>query len=114
MLACHKQALVWQSDSGKTLFLTKGETAVIRLAENPTTGYGWIFTSEPENQKVFKVIHAKYIESANGLLGVGGIKEYKIKIKKRGKVIVNGYYVRSWENWPKETATQVHYTIEVK
>lgn len=112
--ACSKSLELKQSDNGRTITLNKGQTAVIKLSENPTTGYGWEFEIEPKKQKVITVISSKFIPATSDLIGVGGIKEYKFKAKNKGQITISGYYVRPWEELNKETALQVHYEINVE
>lgn len=114
LVACNKELELKQSDSGLTIELDKGQKAVIRLSENPTTGYGWIFEIEPKKQKTISVISSKFIAGTSELIGSGGTREYKFKAHKAGKTFIHGYYVRPWEKLDKETALQVHYEVEVK
>jgi len=105
---------ITQNDNGKVIDVKRGEIVTIKLAENPTTGYNWQFETEPENQNVISVISSKYIEPVTSLIGAGGTKEYKFEIKNAGQISINGYYVRPWEELDKNTATQVHYTINAQ
>lgn len=114
LVACGKSMEIKQSDSGRVIALDKGQKAVIRLSENPTTGYGWEFEIEPKKQKAITVISSKFIARASDLIGAGGVREYKFKAKKTGKVTIHGYYVRPWEQLDKESALQVHYEIDVE
>ncbi|MBO6281325.1 MAG: protease inhibitor I42 family protein [Alphaproteobacteria bacterium] len=103
---------ITQNDSGKQIEVTKGDIVTIKLAENPTTGYSWQFEVTPENN--IEVISAKYIAPRTTLIGAGGTKEYKFEVKNTGRTTINGYYVRPWEELDKNTATQVHYTINAQ
>lgn len=114
LVACGKSLELKQSDSGQTVMLDKGQKAVIRLPENPTTGYGWEFEVEPKKQKTIMVISSKFIAGNSDLIGAGGVREYKFKAQKAGKIVIHGYYVRPWEQLNKETASQVYYEIEVE
>lgn len=103
-----------KSDSGRTISMSKGDIATIKLAENPTTGYSWIFETEPENQNIISVISSKYIKPSTSLIGAGGIKEYKFQINNPGTIKIRGYYIRPWEEADKNNVTQVYYIIEAK
>ena len=115
LCAC-KQDCVYLSeqDSGRDIPLFVGQSAVITLAENPTTGFAWIFEIKPEGQSVLGQIREKYVHQNTNLIGSGGIKEYSFKAQNAGKAEVYGYYVRSWEDWDKNKEQSVHYTIIVK
>ena len=114
VIACGKSLELKQSDSGRTITLNKGQTAVIKLSENPTTGYNWEFEIEPKKQKVITVISSKFVPATSDLIGAGGVKEYKFKAKNKGQITLSGYYARPWEELNKETALQVHYEISVE
>lgn len=103
-----------EQDSGSDVILNIGQRAVITLAENPTTGYAWVFEIEPKNQKTIEIIREKYIYQKNNLIGAGGIKELTFKAENTGKTDIYGYYVRSWEKWDKNKVQSVHYTIIAK
>ena len=86
---------------GKIIDARLGDIVTIKLAENPTTGYGWQFEIMPEEQNVIDVISSKYIAPRTTLIGTGGTKEYKFEIKNTGQITINGYYVRPWEETEK-------------
>lgn len=101
-----------ESNNGQTISMSKGDVAVIKLSENPTTGYRWVFETEPEQQNVISVIHSKFIEPSASLIGAGGTKEYKFQINNTGTIKIRGYYIRPWEEVDKNNVTQVYYIIE--
>lgn len=115
LTAC-EQDIVYLSeqDSNRYIALSIGQTAVITLAENPTTGYSWEFKIEPEEQNVVGNIKEKYIHQKTKLIGAGGIKEFSFRIKNSGKVNIDGYYRRPWEKADNKNEQSVHYTIIAK
>ena len=103
-----------EQDSGLNIKLFVGQSAVITLPENPTTGFAWVFEFEPKEQNVIANIREKFVHQKTTMLGSGGIKELSFKAENAGKAEVFGYYVRSWEEWDKKTVQSVHYNIIVK
>jgi inhibitor of cysteine peptidase len=116
LLCACRQDYVYLSeqDSGRDITLNVGQSAIITLAENPTTGYAWIFEIEPKEQNVITNIREKYVHQKTNLIGSGGIKEYSFKAENSGRVDIYGYYVRSWEEWDKNKVQSVRYSIIAK
>jgi len=115
LMAC-KQDIVYLSeqDNNRDIALSVGQTAVITLAENPTTGYRWEFKIVPENQEILGNIKEKYIQQQTKLIGAGGIKEFSFRVRSAGKAEIFGYYRRPWERENKKNEQSVHYTIIAK
>lgn len=105
-----------KADSGQSIELKIGQTAAIQLEENPTTGYGWEFFSEPEKQQIIGDFKAEYRQdrAEKDFVGVGGTKTYSFKALSKGTVTLLGYYYRSWENKDADSVDKVKYEITVK
>ena len=84
------------------------QTAVLKVASNPTTGYEWTYTQDPE---IF-TITSEYAENGNadGAVGVGGTVTYTLIPIKKGTSDVTFTYARSWE---EEADTTLSYTLKV-
>lgn len=86
-----------------TLTLNKGTIFTIRLDENPTTGYSW-------NASVtsgLTVLNSTYVSGASGLMGAGGVREWKIEATTAGAQQFNAVYERPWEKPGNETQYQL-------
>ncbi|MBQ8482384.1 MAG: protease inhibitor I42 family protein [Alphaproteobacteria bacterium] len=115
LTACERDIVyLSEQDSNRDIMLSVGQSAVITLEENPTTGYRWEFKIEPENQVIFSNIKEKYVYQQTKLIGAGGIKEFSFKIRNAGKADIFGYYRRPWEKEDKKNEQSVHYTIIAK
>lgn len=115
LCACHQEAVyLSEQDSGRRITLEIGQTAVITLPENQTTGYSWLFEVTPEEQDIIGNIKEKYIHQKTKLVGSGGVKEFSFKAQNTGKADIYGYYRRPWEELDKKTAQSVHFTIIIK
>jgi inhibitor of cysteine peptidase len=86
-----------------TLTLNKGTVFTIRLDENPTTGYSW-------NASVtsgLTVLNSTYVSGGSGLMGAGGVHEWKIEATGTGAQQFNAVYERPWEKLGNETQYQL-------
>jgi len=101
-----KAATLTGADNGKAITVSAGETFLVKLEGNPTTGYTW------EAQNLDTTILAKVgeteFESGNpGLVGAGGTLILTFKALKPGVTTLTLIYHRSWETDvpPAETFT---------
>lgn len=89
--------------------LKTGETAVVSLPSNPTTGYSWKLMPLPENSCVSAALTGYAADSK--LIGSPGKETWEIKARKKGKAKLSFVYKRSWE---KEILRKKEYKIYVK
>ena len=83
-----------------TVKLQKSDVMIVELTENPSTGYGWEFTSD--NEEVVKIISKKtvYPKVKKGEMqkcGAPGTAVYKLKAQNAGTARITGAYIRPWE-----------------
>lgn len=74
-----------------------GDTFIIRLESNPTTGYTWSLVESPKGivEKVSAVFEPH--EREGRLLGSGGAEVWTLKAIAAGTVTLTFDYVRPWE-----------------
>lgn len=89
-----------------------GEPQTMKLAldSNPTTGYSWTLTQDPE---LFEVSD-EYIENAHeeGMVGVGGQQVFTLTPKESGTTDLTFIYARPWET-EKDPETEIVYSVKV-
>jgi predicted secreted protein len=94
------------ADSGKTVKATVGQTIVVKLKGNPTTGYSWAVTNAggPALAAVGK-IDFKSGAKPGGMVGVGGMFVATFKAVRTGTATIELQYRRPWEKGkaPAET-----------
>ncbi len=94
-----KTITVTQGKSGKSYTLLKGDTLVVKLAENPSTGYAWKTITRPA---CLRAISSKYkpnkITSDTPLVGGGGKRTFTYRAKAKGKGTLKLVYKRSTED----------------
>ncbi|MDD1709166.1 MAG: protease inhibitor I42 family protein [Methanoregulaceae archaeon] len=83
-----------EADSGQTVNESRGDRFNVRLAENPTTGYGWNVTSSPG----LELILDEYIPSyqSGQVVGSGGIHSFSFNAVDSGIQTLHGEYRRDW------------------
>jgi predicted secreted protein len=87
-----------EEDSGKTVRVRAGDRVVIRLAENPSTGYAWKVTRRPDRE-VARVTRSKYeaepTESEGGppVVGSGGTRTVRLRAVGAGRTTARLTYV---------------------
>ncbi|SFK71478.1 protease inhibitor I42 family protein [Methylocapsa palsarum] len=88
--------------SGETLDLTIGGSAIVELAENPSTGYSWSLSAAESSNLRALVISAEGFKSGGGngapLIGAPGVAQFKIEGRKSGAARAMFVYSRPWEH----------------
>ena len=88
----------------------KPQTMTLSLDSNPTTGYSWTVTQDPE---LFTVTE-EFVEGENseGFVGVGGQQVFTLTPDNAGTSAVTFTYSRPWED-PEQEITVIAYTVDV-
>ncbi len=76
--------------------VVNGGELILDLPSNPTTGYTWVITEEPD---IFASDYDTYSDTAgdSGLLGAGGISEFHIIALGDGTGTMVFQYKRPWD-----------------
>ena len=77
--------IVNQKDLARPVHVRVGEPVVLRLEENPTTGYRWRLKNFPEGK--LRVISDKFTVAGDAL-GAGGIREFVFEPLQAGHHVV--------------------------
>ncbi|HWQ48939.1 MAG TPA: protease inhibitor I42 family protein [Methanosarcina sp.] len=108
-----KQQVITEADNGTSIILGNGSTFLLKLKENPTTGYSW----ELNLSQGLNNISGEYYppEQPEGikqpLVGAGGVHLWEIKAVSEGSQQVTGTYKRPWE---KVTGKEEKFTLNVE
>lgn len=86
----------------------EGKSLTIKVRENPTTGYSWIFKTDNAN---FYLVTDKYTPDNEDeeLAGGEGTHEYVFEAEKEGTTTFTWTYSQSWEDNPNDES----FTFEV-
>jgi len=87
-----------KADNGKTVNATVGQTIVVKLKGNVTTGYSWAVTKAggPAVQQVGKIAYTTDA-APKGMVGVGGMFTATFKAVQVGTATIELQYRRPWE-----------------
>ena len=102
------------AQSGTSVELASGQSLLVRLPSNPSTGYRWVYV-EPKDA-VLRVDGPSTFEaaqSAGNIAGAGGTEIWKLAPLKAGQQQLRFEYRRPWEQdgAPAQIAT---YAVTVK
>lgn len=108
---CAKQVTAGDADQGRIVELVPGESLVLTLESNPTTGYSWQLVEvdatvlKPKGEPEFKPS-----SGSEGLAGAGGEEVFRFDAAGSGTTTLSLAYARPWE---KDTPPLKTYTITV-
>jgi inhibitor of cysteine peptidase len=100
-----------QSNNGKSVTISQGETVRMRLDENPSTGFRWVL--EQGNDEILELLTSDYIQGSGAGVGGAGQRVWKFTAKKSGDVRLVMKRWRAWEG-DKSTVERFEVTIRVK
>jgi inhibitor of cysteine peptidase len=83
-------------DAGREMQLKKGQTLVVTLEGNPTTGYSWE-VAEPLDDQVLRLTGEPEFKAESEALGAGGVQILRFETVNAGKTTLKLAYRRSWE-----------------
>jgi inhibitor of cysteine peptidase len=103
------------SESGKQITLSPGDSLVVTLNSNETTGYSWNLSAISHTDVIHKVSD-KYVEptpSTPPVMGQGGQEVWTFNALSKGTSTIEMKYVRPWETGVEPAAT-FNVTVVVK
>jgi inhibitor of cysteine peptidase len=86
---------VTEQDAGKTFHLDIGQTLVVTLEGNPTTGYMW--EMQPTDKAILVGVGDPEVKPESNLMGAGGKISLTFKAESEGQQILKLVYHRPWE-----------------
>ena len=96
--------LITQDDQGRTFEANQGDLIVIRLEENPTTGYEW------EMSPVLELLDSDYSPDPGILMGRGGTRTLRFRAKSSGSEQIQLRLRRPWD--PVDVAIE-HFDVKI-
>jgi inhibitor of cysteine peptidase len=96
-------------DAGREMQLKKGQTLVVTLEGNPTTGYSWE-AAEPLDEQVLRQVGEAEFEQESEALGAGGVQILRFEAVNAGKMTLKLIYHRPWEEGVEPLET---YSLQV-
>jgi inhibitor of cysteine peptidase len=96
-------------DNGREKQLKKGQTLVVTLEGNPTTGYSWE-VAEPLDEQVLRQASEPEFKAESEALGAGGVQVLRFEAVNAGQITLKLVYHRPWE---KDVEPLETYSIQV-
>lgn len=90
-----------RNDNGKTVEAQVGDSVVIELSENPTTGYIWSLDLN-KGASIVSLINSMYTISNNSGIGGGGMRKFILNVQSAGIATIEIKLRQPWE--PESTA----------
>jgi len=116
-LACHAPIsfaatkTVTEADKDSQIHLNAGDTLLLRLQSNPTTGYMWYV--HPKSTNLLKLTGQTDTGPAEPGVGRPIMQVFEFQARHRGEGVLLLHYVRSWQKpAADEKKFEVHVTIE--
>jgi inhibitor of cysteine peptidase len=89
------QLTLTQADRGKSFEAHQDDVIIVRLPENPTTGYRWAI--EEVDEEILEPEESDFSLSTDAGIGGGGERKLSFRAKKAGIAHLELKLARSWE-----------------
>lgn len=89
------EVVIEQSDQGETFEVRPGDQILIRLEENPTTGYQWHV--DLADEQVLALEGSDYVQAEDAGVGGGGTRTFRFGAQSPGTVDLVLRLRREWE-----------------
>jgi len=96
-------------DDGREMELKKGQTLVVTLEGNPTTGYSWE-VADPLDEQVLRQVGEAEFKAESEALGAGGVQILRFEAVNAGQITLKLVYHRPWE---KDVEPLETYSLQV-
>lgn len=95
----------------KTTPLKVGKSFTVALQSNPTTGYSWRCTCDPQDHVAVTSAFIRDAENPHAV-GVGGTETFTLTAQKPGNVTCTFQYGRAWE--PESFGNTQKHILKIK
>ena len=95
-----------RADDGGVVALRVGDRLVLRLDENPTTGYRWAM--EAHDEEVVSLQHQEYRPFPHAAVGGGGQRSWTFIAHKAG---TDTLQLKLWRAWEGESSITRRFTV---
>ena len=99
-----------QADNGKSVEARPGDLIIIRLPENPTTGFRW--TVDKVDPLYVEAQGSSFSAARDAAVGGGGERTFSFKVKGEGGTGNIG--LKLWREWEGDASVIERYRVAVK
>ena len=96
-------------DNGTTIDAVVGDVIVVRLAENPTTGYRW--SLESVEGSLLETKDDRFVLDPGPQMGSGGTRQFRFRATAAGTTPIN---LKHWREWAGEDSVTERYAVQVR
>lgn len=100
-----------EAESGGAVRLKVGEKLIVRLRENPTTGFHWQLQEGSET--ILHLEETRFVEPGGGRAGEGGERLWTFRAKKGGTAALLLKLLRAWQN-DESTTRRFEVSVDVR
>jgi inhibitor of cysteine peptidase len=103
------QQILTAADNGTTIETRPGTRILVRLPENPTTGYRW--TPEQGDERVIAPLSSEYATRPDAAVGGGGSAVLAFEARAPGEGTIR---LKRWRDWEGEGSVRERYEVKVR
>ena len=100
------------TESGKQIDLAPGDSLIVTLDSNPSTGFAWSISAITD-EGVIDDVDSEFVGADTGMMGAGGQEVWTFEALDEGTSTIEMQYSRSWETGVEPAAT-FNVTVIVK
>ena len=98
-----------EADKGKTIDVQQGTEVLIRLNENPTTGYRWAI--DQSDDTVLPLQGSNFASSPSAAVGAGGTRLFTFTANQPGTVHLQ---LKRWREWQGDSSIIERYDVTIQ
>ncbi|MBA2752014.1 MAG: protease inhibitor I42 family protein [Actinobacteria bacterium] len=96
-------------DNGTTIDAVVGDVIVVRLAENPTTGYRW--SLESVEGSLLETKDDRFVLDSGPQTGSGGTRRFQFRAAAAGTTPI---HLKHWREWAGEDSVTERYAVGIE
>ena len=100
-----------KANNGQSIEVRQGDEIILRLPENPTTGYGWhIDRADGLSAEMSEYAMGSDQPDPNRRLGKGGAREFRFRAKEPGARRLD---LKHWREWEGERSVTERFGVDI-
>jgi inhibitor of cysteine peptidase len=103
------EIVIGEGHNGGAISAKPGDRIVVRVPENPTTGYQW--RAEPADSGVLELQSDQFMPPASQAPGGGGVRTLQYLARGAGNTSVTLQLARSWEANAPQSQFKIQVTV---
>ena len=98
-----------EADQGKTIDVDQGTEVLIRLEENPTTGYRWAF--DQNDRAAPPPQDSGFASAPDAAVGAGGARVFTFTAEQPGTIHLQ---FKLWREWEGDSSVIERYGVDIQ